>query len=153
MYCKIYKSNSKKKIVYHIFDKLVSLGLIYLTFHTTLIGKDPFAPTCILTRNHEWSRMHEEVSTMIPSCSTLIYWSPPISTKNPLWIYKKFNMKSANNPLCTHSNENGPLNEYGWVVWISSSLVGLIWVELHSELGLSFWIVRVSTYFFLFTFA
>ncbi len=36
------------------------------------------------------------------------------------------------------------------MVWISSFPVGLIWVELHNELGLSLLIVRASTFYFSF---
>jgi hypothetical protein len=40
-------------------------------------------------------------------------------------------MKSTNNPLCTCSSGNGPLNNHKLV---NSFLLGLIWVEMHSGL-------------------
>jgi len=39
-------------------------------------------------------------------------------------------MKSINNPLCTHSIGNGPLNNHRLMVWMSSFPLGQIWVEV-----------------------
>ncbi len=50
-------------------------------------------------------------------------------------------MKYINNPLCTHSNENGPPNNHKLVVWMNSFPLILIWVEMHNGLGPSFLVV------------
>jgi hypothetical protein len=51
-----------------------------------------------------------------------------------LKIHYEFTMKSINNPLCTHSSGNDPLNNHGLVVWMKSFPLGLTWVEVHSGL-------------------
>jgi len=53
-------------------------------------------------------------------------------------------MKSTNNPVCTHSSGNGPLNKHKLVVWMSSFPLGLTWVEMHSGLGTSFVVVHLG---------
>jgi hypothetical protein len=53
-------------------------------------------------------------------------------------------MKYINNPLCTHSNENGPLNNHGLVVWMRLFSLGLTWVEVHSGLRIGSVIVVVT---------
>ncbi len=50
-------------------------------------------------------------------------------------------MKSINNPLRTRSSGNGPLNNHKLV---SSFLLGLTWVEVHSGLKIGFIIVSVN---------
>jgi hypothetical protein len=90
---------------------LQNLSLFHLTFHPTLNGKDPIPPMWILSGNHEWFGTNGKVSTMIPPCTIPIHSSLSIS---------------INNPLCTHSSGNGPLNNQGLVVWMSSFPLGLL---------------------------
>jgi hypothetical protein len=65
---------------------------------TRKLGPNPLniPPMCIHSGNHEWFGMCGKVSIMVPPCIIPIHWSPFVSIENPLWIHKKFSMKSTN---------------------------------------------------------
>jgi hypothetical protein len=55
-------------------------------------------------------------------------------------------MKSTNNPLRTYSSGNGPLNNQGLMVRMNSFPSCLIWVEVHSGLGIGSIVVEWFAY-------
>ncbi len=73
----------------------------------------------------------------VARCPLWFHHAPIPSTQVhqfPLKINYESTMKSINNPLCTHSNGNGPLNNHGLVVWMRLFPLGLTWVEAHNGL-------------------